>query len=260
MGTKPKTLILRSPGTNCDVETAYAFELAGSDTVAIHINELLLDPDRLLDYQILCLPGGFSYGDDIAAGKVLSTQMENQLADHLREFHGRGNLILGICNGFQVLIKSGLLFANEVEGPPATLTWNASGRYINTWVPLTFDDKLCVFLHGLDELRLPIAHAEGRFVAGNQQALQYMEVNHQLAVKYGVDRGKDPGPALRPENPNGSMGDVAGVCDETGRIFGLMPHPERYIDPTQHPSWTRNGSTPGICGLAVFENAVRFFQ
>ena len=252
-------MILRAPGTNCDEETAFAFETAGAKTTSIHVNELLANANRIADFQILCLPGGFSFGDDIAAGKVLALQLRHNLADVLREFHAKGNLILGICNGFQVLLKTGLLLTGEPEGPAATLTWNDCGRFHDSWVHLATDNEKCVFLKGIDKLELPIAHAEGKFVALNQQLLDYLQVNNQLAIKYCKPTGPN-GQVPFPWNPNGSDRDVAGVCDDTGRVFGLMPHPERNIDPTHHPNWTRRQSNEHGEGLAVFKNAVSYFS
>ena len=257
---KPNALILRSPGTNCDEETAYAFEMAGANAESIHINQLLADPAIIKKFQIVCVPGGFSFGDDISGGKVLALQLQHNLSESLGEFHGNGNLILGICNGFQVLLKSGLLISNEVEGPAATLTWNDSGRYRDSWVHLTIDTSRCVFLNDIDQIELPIAHAEGKFVARNNQLLDYLEVNHQLAIRYCKPSGPN-GKVPFPGNPNGSVRDVAGICDDTGRVFGLMPHPERFAHATNHPNWTRGvgSATSQVTGLKIFENAVSFF-
>lgn len=255
---QPNALILRAPGTNCDEETAFAFEKAGAKTTAIHVNELLQNSKRIADFQILCLPGGFSFGDDIAAGKVLALQLQSHLSDVLQEFHQQENLILGICNGFQVLLKSGLLLSNEPEGPPVTLTWNDCGRFHDSWVHLSTDNEKCIFLKGIDQLELPIAHAEGKFVARNEQLLDYLQVNNQLAIKYCKPAGPN-GQVPFPFNPNGSERDVAGVCDATGRVFGLMPHPERNIAPTHHPNWTRRTMKEHGDGLAIFKNAVAYF-
>lgn len=256
---KPNVLILRSPGTNCDEETAYAFELAGAETEAIHVNQLLAEPELIKKFQVVCIPGGFSFGDDISGGKVLALQLQHNLGDALGNFHADGNLILGICNGFQVLLKAGLLIRNEFEGPAATLTWNDTGRYRDSWVHLASDDDLCVFLRGIDQIELPIAHAEGKFVSRNSQLLEYLAVNHQLAIKYCKPSGPN-GEVPFPHNPNGSAHDVAGICDDTGRVFGLMPHPERFADETNHPNWTRSDRpAKQFTGLKIFENAVAFF-
>ncbi|MBO7708052.1 MAG: phosphoribosylformylglycinamidine synthase subunit PurQ [Thermoguttaceae bacterium] len=254
--TKPNVLVLRAPGTNCDVETAYAFELAGAEAERIHINRLLEDPALADRFQILCFPGGFSFGDDVASGRILAATIRHHLADAIRAFRDAGKLILGICNGFQILIKSGILIDEDRNGLRATLTWNKSGVYTDRWARLTVDGRKCVFLRGVEELYLPVAHAEGRFAARSEAVLDELEKAGRLALRY-----------LPEDNPNGAARNVAGVCDETGRVFGLMPHPERHIDATQHPRWTRlapNGratkpETAGD-GFVLFKNAVEYFR
>ncbi len=212
---KPRVLILRAPGTNCESETAFAFEAAGVDVVEIlHVNRLLESPTALENAQILCIPGGFSFGDDIAAGRIFAAKLENHLPDAFKKFRDAGKLILGICNGFQVLLKSGMLFDDDAQGPKATLTWNRVPLYTDRWVKLRTASDRCVFLKNTESMYLPIAHAEGRFVVRNEADLQTMNSAGQLVLRY-----------LPEENPNGSDDDVAGVCDATGRIFGLMPHP-----------------------------------
>jgi len=279
---QPHVLILRAPGTNCDEETAFAFEQAGAKAERIHINRLLERPDLADQSQILCIPGGFSYGDDVAAGRILANQIRHHLADALQRFHAADKLMLGICNGFQVLIKSGVLLADDPrEGPLATLAWNDSGRYEDRWVRLGVEGTKSVFLRGIEALDLPVAHAEGKFVARSADVLGKLGAQGQLVLRYrrlprdkglGIgDRGFGPTPESRPpipnpqspipfpDNPNGSMGNVAGVCDETGRVLGLMPHPERYIDATQHPHWTRGRAHQPGDGLCLFRNAVEYF-
>lgn len=256
---QPKVIILRAPGTNCDQETGHAFTTAGAVADYIHINQLMQSPGILADYQILCLPGGFSYGDDIGAGRVLASQMQSTLASAIGEFHAAGKLVLGICNGFQILIKTGFLLPADDDGLPATLTWNDHGRFIDCWVNLKTDNQKCVFLKDVDQMYLPIAHAEGQFVARNDTVVDDLKSRHQLALTYCRADGSNGADLSFPENPNGSKMNVAGVCDQTGRIFGLMPHPERYIDPTHHPRWTREESAKPADGLAVFKNAVDFF-
>lgn len=256
---QPKVIILRAPGTNCDQETGYAFTTAGAVVDYVHINQLIQSPGILADYQILCLPGGFSYGDDIAAGRVLASQMQSTLAAAIGEFHAAGKLVLGICNGFQILIKTGFLLPADDGGLPATLTWNNHGRFIDCWVNLKTENQKCVFLKDVDQMYLPIAHAEGQFVARDETVMDGLKSNHQLALTYCRPDGTNGSDLAFPENPNGSKMNVAGVCDQSGRIFGLMPHPERYIDPTHHPRWTREGTDKPADGLAVFKNAVDFF-
>ncbi|HWA98303.1 MAG TPA: phosphoribosylformylglycinamidine synthase I [Pirellulales bacterium] len=257
----PRVLVLRAPGTNCDVESAFAFEQAGAAVESLHVNRVLENPRVFEQFQILCLPGGFSYGDDLAAGRILGAQLRLHLGDRLREFHAAGKLVLGICNGFQVLMQSGLLFNGAAQGehPPATLTNNHSGHFEARWICLQRASDRCVFLNGIEKMYLPIAHGEGRFVSRSAEMLQNLDRGGQLCLKYAAADGTSHALAF-PENPNGSQADVAGMCDPTGRIFGLMPHPERHIDHTQHPRWTRQpGVGPGD-GLRVFQNAVRYFQ
>jgi len=260
----PRVIILRAPGTNCDRETAFAFEQAGASTELCHINRLLESPQLASDFQILCLPGGFSYGDDVAAGRILANQIRKHLADSLQEFKSAGKLILGVCNGFQVLIQTGVLLPEGEHGCGATLTWNDSGRFEDRWVQLAAQSPRCVFLNGVESLYLPIAHAEGKFVVGVQHDLDRLSDAGHLALRYCKSPNSRSestnGHVPYPDNPNGSMADVAGVCDESGRVFGLMPHPERHIDPTHHPRWTRGEAGETGEGLVIFENAVQFFQ
>lgn len=242
----PRTLILRTAGTNCDVELAHAFGLAGADTESVHLNVLIDEPDALERFDILGIPGGFSYGDDIAAGRILANRLRHRLLDPLRRFVAAGKPIIGICNGFQVLVKLGMLpdFDPASDPPPmqtATLTDNAVPRFVDRWVGLRADPASpCIWTRGLDELQLCVAHGEGRFVAPDD-VLDRMQANHQVALRY-VD------------NPNGSMRDVAGVCDRSGLVFGLMPHPERFCHATNDPLWTRRPAEP--VGLNIFANAV----
>ncbi len=253
----PRVLVLRAPGSNCDGESAFAFERAGAAAEIVHLNRWLESPALADQYQILCVPGGFSYGDDVSAGRIFGNQLRHHLADSLAAFRDAGKLILGICNGFQVLIKSGLLDSDDAAGQGATLTWNASGQFIDRWVHLAARGERCVFLAGIDSVELPIAHAEGQFRARDEATLDRLERNGQLVLRYVAGAGGD---AALPYNPNGAQRDVAGICDVSGRVFGLMPHPERFIDRTQHPQWTRRPELTEGAGLAVFRNAVRYFS
>lgn len=259
--SKPKVLILRAPGTNCDLETEFAFEQAGAQAERVHINRLIEQPSLGADAQILCLPGGFSYGDDIAAGRILAGQIRNHLSDLLHQYKTSDKLVLGICNGFQVLIQTGVLLEDNFGGDAqATLTDNESGKFEDRWVNLAADSEKCVFLKGIERMYLPVAHAEGRFVTKQTSLLDQLGSNHRLVLKYcrppqHATNGKVP----YPENPNGSDGHVAGICDDTGRVFGLMPHPERFIDRTHHPRWTREELPNEGEGLQVFKNAVNYF-
>jgi len=249
----PRALVLRAPGTNCDAETARAFELAGGLARRVHVRALVARPELLDDVQILCIPGGFSYGDDIASGRIFALEMRMRLADALHRFRDQGGLVLGICNGFQVLLQTGLLLADSAGRPRASLAHNRTGQFIDRWVRLEVHGRKCPFLHGLDApFDLPIAHGEGRFVAASRADLESFEASGQLVLRYAAD------PAGRSTNPNGAEADVAGACDATGRVFGLMPHPERFIDATQHPAWSgRLDATAAGAGLAMFANAVK---
>jgi phosphoribosylformylglycinamidine synthase subunit PurQ / glutaminase len=252
----PKVLILRSPGANCDLEAQFAFEQAGAQAERIHINRVRENPKVLQNYQILMIPGGFSYGDDVAAGKILAVQLANFLGDEIRRFRDREKLILGVCNGFQTLIKAGIFLPPDDEGPLATLTCNTRG-YQDRWLYVKVASNRSPFLHGIDTMHLPMAHGEGNFVCRKEWILRGLEQAGQVVLKYVDEKGQ---PGAFPVNPNGSQGDVAGICDATGRALGLMPHPERHILPTQHPRWTRLGLKPEGDGLQLFRNAVQYFK
>lgn len=259
----PRILILRAPGTNCDRETSFAFEMAGGLPEVLHIQRVLEQPALLADFQILCFPGGFSYGDDIAAGRILANQIRHHLCDAVESFKAAGKLVLGICNGFQILIKSGVLLSDDDAGQTATLTLNESGKYEDRWVHLaTVAPTPCVFLRGIESMYLPVAHAEGKFVSRDAGVLNSLRQKGQLALTYTANANAAADldrPVPYPEMPNGAQANVAGVCDETGRVFGLMPHPERNIDRTHHPRWTRGeGRDPGD-GFQIFQNAVQYF-
>ncbi|MGC3967530.1 MAG: phosphoribosylformylglycinamidine synthase subunit PurQ [Pirellulales bacterium] len=272
----PRVLVLRAPGTNCDLETAHAFERAGAVTERLHVNRLREAPRTLDDFQILCFPGGFSYGDDVAAGRILGNQVRIRLADDIRRFRDAGKLILGICNGFQILLKTGVLLEDDVPaaggaaGAQATLALNESGRYEDRWVRLRADGSKCVFFSGVETMYLPVAHAEGKFVPRDAQVLAKLEAGGQACLKYlplqetGTSSAAAPAAANHsvpyPDNPNGATHDIAGICDPTGRICGLMPHPERHLDAVQHPQWTRMKKLPeNGDGFVVFQNAVKYF-
>lgn len=266
----PRVLILRAPGTNCDEETAFAFQQAGAEAERVHVNRLIENSALKDRYQILCIPGGFSYGDDIAAGRILATRLGQHLSDLVDTFvHGSGDrLVLGICNGMQVLMRLGALTegVGEAGSAPATLTWNDHGRFEDRWVHLAVDKTPCVFLKDVTQMYLPIAHAEGKFVAANKKVLEQLRAEGRLAIRYAregerVEQGSAEEAVLPfPDNPNGAQANVAGVCDASGRVFGLMPHPERHIDPTQHPSWTRRSEQPEFGdGMMMFRNAVDWF-
>lgn len=263
--SSPRVLVLRAPGTNCDKETAFAFEQAGGAARGVHIRELLANPGLLADNQILCIAGGFSYGDDIASGRILGNQLREQLAEELLEFRDAGKLVLGICNGFQVLMKTGLLDVDDEQGPQATLAWNNNGRYEARWVHLAVDPGECVFLRDIERIELPVAHAEGKFLVRDEATLAQLHQAGRLVLRY-VDSDEPPPPpssqpaVAYPANPNGAAADVAGICDTSGRVLGLMPHPERFLFAHQHPQWTRHRLSGTGAGVKLFENAVAYFR
>ena len=257
----PRVLILRAPGTNCDVETAHAFEVAGAKTVSVHVNRLIAEPSLGQDCQILCFPGGFSYGDDVAAGRILAQRLQVHLQDLIAEFRDQERLVLGICNGFQVMMRLGIFFPGAELAAPATLALNNQARFEDRWVNLKNVDSNSVFLRGIDTLFLPMAHAEGRFVLRDREAASRLLEQQQLGLRYCTADGQTgTEPLPFPENPNGAEMNVAGISDPSGRIFGLMPHPERHIVATHHPFWTRRKVQPEKGeGLKMFENAVEYF-
>ncbi len=278
----PRVCVLRAPGTNCDVETAYAFETCGAIADRVHLFQLLENPKSLENYQALCVPGGFSYGDDIGSGVIFASQLRSHLAETLGEFLQRDTLMLGICNGFQVLLKSGILPGGSTTWPPkpdvpadATLTWNDNGKYTALWVRLKVGHTKNVFLRGIDELDVPIAHGEGKLVVRDPATLDRWQQNGQCALTYvgqasslssseetesQKQAGSLPHEILPfPINPNGSMANLAGLSDPSGRVLGLMPHPERFLFATQHPHWTRLGLRGEGAGMRLFRNAVEYF-
>ena len=254
----PKVLVLRTAGTNCDYETEYAFQLAGAETGLIHINQLIAGRTNLNGNHILAIPGGFSYGDDVAAGILLANEIKHKLGNLLRDFVDSGKLIIGICNGFQVLVRAGLLPRLKSQiAQEATLAMNTSAKFECRWVHLETQETPCAFTHGLKRrVYLPVAHAEGRFTAPSQ-ILDQLESNRQVVFRYVSPDGYSP---LYPDNPNGSDLQIAGICDPTGRIFGMMPHPERFLTRFNHPRWTRESLPEKGDGFDIFQNAVAFVQ
>lgn len=254
--TAPKALVLRSAGTNCETETSHALTRAGASVDIVHLGRFLESPEKLRAYRIVVFPGGFSYGDDIASGVVFGVEMRKRVTPELRGMIADGALVLGICNGFQILVRAGLLPATvESNGTQeATLAQNISGRYECRWIRLEVTTDRCAFLKKGDVFDCPMAHAEGRFVVKDEAIRQRMRASGQLALRY---VGPDGGVADFPWNPSGTPDGVAGVCDPTGRVLGMMPHPERNVEAWHHPDWT-TGTTPAEgAGLGVFRNAVR---
>ena len=245
---KPRVLILRAAGTNCDRETAAAFELVGATADRVHVNRVLESPATLEQYELLAIPGGFSYGDDISAGRILANQLMQRLGGALHAFVAAGKPVIGICNGFQVLVKTDLLPGPlaGVAGQTCTLVENDCGHFIDHWVRLEIKSDKCIWTRGIDRaIELPIAHGEGKFLPASDLVRQALWDADQVAVTY-VD-----------DAPNGSIDRIAGVCDASGLIFGLMPHPERYVSPLQHYAWTSRDNAPAEGdGLAFFRNAI----
>jgi len=260
----PNVCVVRAAGTNCDKETAFAFSLCQANPVLVHMNALVKKEVRLDDFQILAFPGGFSYGDDIASGKIFANELCYKLADEIAQFIRAGKLIIGICNGFQILVKAGILpgFNNEFI-QETTLTLNDSDKYEDRWVYLksqghkvTKPHVQCVWTKDLPEIiYLPVAHGEGKFMASSEAVLERLVKNGQVVFQYCDERGILAG---YPYNPNGAQRNIAGICDETGRVFGLMPHPERHMQPTQHPRWTQNKEKRQADGLLIFRNGVEY--
>jgi phosphoribosylformylglycinamidine synthase len=247
----PRVLVLRAPGTNCDLETALAWQLAGAAVTTLPIAPLLEAPHSLDQFEILSLPGGFSYGDDLGAGQILATRLQGVLAEPLQRLLDRGGLVIGICNGFQVLVRAGLLPGRGVR---ATLARNHHGRFECRWVHLAITPGKTPFLASDEPIYLPVAHGEGRFLTADACALDDIVAAGQAVARYADSDGR---PTQEfPANPNGSAAAIAGLSDPSGQVFGLMPHPERYLHRIQHPRWTRGaGSEPGD-GMRIFTNAV----
>ncbi len=258
----PRILVLRAAGTNCDRETAFAFEQAGAQAHAIHVNRLFERPDHLREVHGLVIPGGFSHGDDLGAGTVFGTRIRARLIEAIRSLVDRGGVVLGICNGFQVLAKTGLVpgFDGSVERT-VTLAQNTSGRYEDRWVRLEVTTDRSVFLRPGEVYEVPVAHAEGRLLPLDDEVRRRLHRDGQVALRYvGPDGGH---PAPYPWNPNGAVDDVAGITDPSGRVLGLMPHPERHQFPWQSPRFHRDGRDAGARvpdGLRIFLNAVEHLK
>lgn len=260
---KIKVIVLRTAGTNCDKETAFAFQEAGAESELVHINELTRKEKVLDSYQIMAIPGGFTYGDDIASGKILANELKFRIGEALHKFIHGGKLIIGICNGFQVLVKAGLLpnLAGDSRTIESTLTLNDSDKFEDRWVYLKRagsgrSASRCIWTEGMDKIiQLPVAHGEGKFIPKDASILKKIKDNGLVVFEYVDSAGRR---APYPYCPNGSVENIAGICDPTGRIFGLMPHPERHIMACQHPGWTRDKKKTGGDGLAIFKNGVRY--
>jgi len=270
---KVNVLVLTGYGLNCDHETAYAFELAGARARRVHINSLIDGSTDPGDFQIMAFVGGFSWGDDHGAGVIQAVRLKTNIGERLVEFVEQGNLVIGICNGFQTLVNLGLLpgFDHDYKSRNVALTFNDCGNFRDDWVHLNVNSASpCVFTRGLDRIELPIRHGEGK-LCSDGSTLKRLIDNRQVVLQYAMADGSSADGQF-PHNPNGAAYDIAGICDPTGRVFGLMPHPEAYNHWTNHPDWTRHKEqmkrtgkgvsaaqvlTPGI---RIFKNAVDFMQ
>ena len=264
-----QALVLTGYGLNCDYETDYALKLAGAESERRHINELIQEPQRLRGFGILVFGGGFSWADEHGAGVLMAAKLRHHLGTEMERFIGQGKLVLGICNGFQALVNLGLLpgFEGHYRQRRAAVTYNDCGNFINAWVRLKVNPASpCVFTRGLSDLELPVRHGEGKFYA-EPPDLERLSAENQVALQY-ADEAGNPAGGRWPQNPNGSLADIAGVCDPSGRIFGLMPHPEAFNHFTNHPDWPRRreelrrqGRWPCPAegdGIRIFRNAVEY--
>ena len=262
---KPKALVLQAHGSNRDFDVIEALTLAGADAVGVPLNELRMNKTLLSEFQLLVLPGGFSYADALGAGKLLAIDLASYFAEEISAFVASGKPVIGICNGFQALVKSGILPGESPspsgrwargEGESTTLTFNELGHFECRWVTLAPVSQTCIWTKDLDDLiECPVAHGEGNFQASHLFPLSSFIENDQVALTYICPDGS-PANGEYPFNPNGSLLDIAGICNPQGNVLGLMPHPENHIHPHQHPQWTR-----GIrqhSGLEIFENGVKY--
>jgi len=250
-----KVAIITGYGINTDYESEEAFRLVGANPVRIHINDLISGKDNLENYQIMMVPGGFSYGDHLGSGKVLANKFRFNLREDLKKFIEADKLIIGVCNGFQILVKMGILPALDGEyfSQSVTITYNKSDQFESRWVSMKPNQKSpCIWTQNLKtQLDAPVRHGEGNFIPKNQDILRKLWDKNLVAFTYH--------PNTYPNNPNGSTDGIAGICNESGLIFGMMPHPECHLIPQHHPQWTRNNN-PETTGLVIFKNAVSYAQ
>lgn len=271
MGKTVRCIVVTGYGINCEREMAHACRLAGADLVDIvHMSELIHGENRLDDYHFLNLPGGFLNGDDLGAARAGANRLRytrvkttgERLYDQILRFIKEGKLILGICNGYQLMVKSGMLpgFEGDYETQHVTLTFNDSGRFEDRWVSLKINqDSPCVFTRGLEGVYLPVRHGEGKFLPGDDAMLRRLKERGSIVAQYADKDFRTPTMEY-PLNPNGSVEAVAGICDETGRLMGLMPHPEAYTHMTNHPRWTREKLEEEGAGVAFFRNAIEYIR
>lgn len=251
-----RTLVLYGYGINCENESKYAIEKVGGAADIVHLNLLLQNPKMLEDYNMLMVPGGFSFGDDLGSGKVFGNKMKFKIKDNLADFVKSGKLVLGICNGFQVLVKMGLLPQPDFQ-QRVSLTTNDSGHYEDRWVVLKANkDSPCVFSKGIEFMRVPVRHGEGKFVPKDEVVLNSLKESNQIVFQYVDERGDLSG---FPHNPNGSVMNIAGICDRSGKVFGMMPHPEAFNMVENCPYWLK-GTIKEPQGLRIFRNAVEYAE
>jgi phosphoribosylformylglycinamidine synthase len=261
---KPKVLILQAHGTNRDYDVAEALTLAGADPHPVPLNDLRAGKKHFADYQMLVVAGGFSYADSLGAGKLLALDLNSYFNEEISTFVASGKPVIGICNGFQALVKSGILPGNSViaseakqsQNEGATLTFNEQGHFECRWVNLAPVSQTCIWTKDLeDNITCPVAHGEGNFQFSDKSFVNSLTAQDQIALTYIYQNGA-PANGDYPANPNGSILDIAGICNPQGNVLGLMPHPENHIYPHQHPQWTRG--IKGNSGLALFENGVKY--
>ncbi len=252
-----KTLVLTGYGINCDYELQNAFKAAGARADRVHFNEVL-QKHSLKDYHILAIPGGFANGDDISSGRVFANKLKFKLKTQLEDFIDDGKLVIGVCNGFQILVKAGILPDPKAMEQTTTLSFNDSGHFEDRWISLKNTDSKCVWAKGIKQIDLPVRHGEGKFYAPIE-LVKELEKKRQVVFKYFNPGKLNAKSAEYPWNPNGSIEDIAAICDPTGRVFGIMPHPEAFAFVTNHPQWTR-GNVKAPDGLRIFQNAVDYAQ
>lgn len=255
---KPSILIIKADGTNCDEELAFAFNVTGGNAEIVHVNQLRNKEKKFSDYNILALPGGFAYGDDVFTGKILAVELISFFSEELKKFVERKDtLTIGICNGFQVLVRTGLLPFGNISKMDATLTNNEKGLFECRWIKIKQQKSKCVFLKDLNYIMdVSVNHGEGRFYANNE-TIKTIEQSDLVVFRY-VDAHRDPTQSY-PHNPNGSINAIAGICDPTGRILGMMPHPEKFNHITNHPNWRRLKLKKPE-GLTIFENMINYIR